>query len=77
MQASTPGIKYPKLRTRQQITIKYRQLQEERDAWRTVHDTLRRHHPNTAPRVEARLERYIGECEAQLDILLYALNGVV
>jgi hypothetical protein len=76
MQPSTQGIKYPKLRSRQQLTIKYKQIREERDTWRELRDTLRARYPDR-PRIIARLERYIDDCEAQLDILLYALNGQV
>lgn len=78
---SVPGRPYPKLRTRQQITLRYRQLQAERDTWRALRDRVTQLHAdrNTipAPRVLDRIERYITECDSKLDELLYVLNGVV
>lgn len=79
--ASTAGRQYPKLRTRQQITLRYKQLVAERTTWQALRDRVRQLHAdrNTvpAPRVLDRIERYITECDSKLDELLYVLNGVV
>lgn len=73
MPASTQGIKYPKLRTRQQITLRYKLVEQELDYWRARSE----HAGMDMPRVAAKIEQHITECEAQLDALLYALNDVV
>lgn len=76
---STQGIKYPKLRTRAQITLRFAQISAELEHWRDQ----RRHWREGAawqtaqPRVLAKVEQHITECEAQLDALRYALNDVV
>lgn len=70
---STQGIKYPKLRTRHVLTLRYKHLQAERDYWQSQ----RSQRAAYLPHVQAKIERHITECEAQLDALHYALNDVV
>lgn len=70
---STQGVKYPKLRSRHVLTLRYKQLQAERDYWQSQRGRV----GIDLPRVQAKIERYIMECEVALDTLRYALNDVI
>lgn len=73
--------KWPKLRTRQSITIRYRELELARDYYEQQlkdADLYRRTGGMNIPRfVQEGIKLSLAECNAQLDALRYALNDVV
>lgn len=66
-----PERKTPKLRTREQLTVRYKQTQEELVFWKEA-----KHHTNL-PSILLAIDNQIARCEERLNTLEFAMNGVV
>lgn len=70
-QLTTVAAKTPKLRTRQQLTVRYKQQYDELVFWQNVHASCQ---------IVAALpviDKLIARCEGELNALRYALNDRV
>ena len=65
---------YPKLRSRQQITVRYRELQDQHEFWKDLatHPTAQ-----SNPFIRHHIDIEIARARGALDALLYALHDVV